>query len=215
MFTGIIEEIGKISKQTYFRGGKRMMIRASKVLHDLEINHSIAVSGVCLTVIQVNDAGFIVEAVGETLKKSTLANIKTNTTVNLERALRPADRLGGHLVQGHVNGLGVVLSLTKRGENWFMEVMIPATLQRYVIPEGSIAIDGVSLTIAHIDNKRVGISVIPHTFKHTIISSYKIGQKVNIEIDFLARYVEKLVAGKNINTNYATFSEDWFKTLGF
>jgi len=215
MFTGLIEEIGKVTGITSIPGGKRIKIKASKVLEDLAVDHSIAVLGVCLTVVQVDDTGFTVEAVGETLKKSSLANLKNNTLVNLERALRPSNRLGGHLVQGHVNGLGVVSQLDKRGEYWYLEIKLPSVLTRYVIPEGSIAIDGVSLTIAHLHNNRAGFSVIPYTFKNTIISNYRIGQKVNIEIDFLARYVEKFIADKNLSGKDETFSQQWFKKLGF
>jgi riboflavin synthase len=215
MFTGIIEEIGIISKITSFAGGKRLNIAAKKVLDDLDIDQSIAISGVCLTVVEVNESSFTVEAVGETLIKTTIAHLRAKMPVNLERALRLNDRLGGHWVQGHINGIGSISRFEKRGESWYLEVSIPPVLRKYVIPEGSIAIDGISLTIAHLLDNRVGISVIPHTFKSTTMSNYKIGQSINIETDFLARYIENLLKNSQYQRKDATFSQEWFKRIGF
>jgi riboflavin synthase len=118
-------------------------------------------------------------------------------------------------VQGHVNGLGKVTSIDNKGESWYLELEIPASLAKYVIPEGSIAVDGISLTIAQVMENRLVISVIPHTYKNTTVSSYKNGQPVNIEIDFLARYVEKILLNTSFERKNATFSQDWFKRLGF
>lgn len=215
MFTGIIEEVGTISKIKTLQGGRRITIKAQKVIDDLDIDHSIAVSGVCLTVVELEKGGFTVEAVGETLQKTTLSRSKSGMSVNLERALRFNDRLGGHLVQGHVNGMGNITSSDKKGESWYLELEIPASLSKYVIPEGSIAVDGISLTIAQLMENRLAISVIPHTYKNTTVSSYKIGQMVNIEIDFLARYVEKILLNTSFERKNATFSQEWFKRLGF
>jgi riboflavin synthase len=193
MFTGIIEEIGQVRQVTAIAGGKRITISARKILADLAVDHSISVSGVCLTVVNLNQDTVITEAVGETLHKSTMGMLHTNNFVNLERALRLNDRMGGHLVQGHVNGIGTLIMKEKRGENWYIEVKIPDNLERYLIPEGSIAIDGISLTVAALQANRAGISVIPHTYNHTTVCYYKIGQKINLEVDFLARHLEKLL----------------------
>lgn len=215
MFTGLIEEIGYIQNITPIAGGGRQItIQADKILSDLEIDHSVAVSGVCLTVVKNLKDGFTAEAVGETLDKSTLGHIRIGQRVNLERALRMSDRLGGHFVQGHVNGVGIITELIERGENWYLGIQIPKDLQRYVIEEGSIAIDGVSLTIANLKHNEVGISVIPHTFKNTIISDYKLNQQVNIETDFLAKYIENFIHayGKSANSSITI---EKIKEMGF
>jgi riboflavin synthase len=216
MFTGIIEEIGKIVKISSIPNGKKLEISASKILTDLQVTHSVAVSGVCLTVINIKKKSFTVEAVGETLKKSTLAKMRQNQPVNLERAIQMNDRLGGHLIQGHTNGIGRIKKITKKGENWYLEIIIPKELSAYVIDEGSISIDGISLTIAYLENTNIGISIIPHTFKNTVISSYKANQEVNIEVDFLAKYVEKFLnEQKYQNNGKIIFTKEWFETLGY
>lgn len=213
MFTGLIEEIGKIQNITLIAGGKQIAIAAEKILTDLKIDHSVAVSGVCLTAVKILENGFVAEAVGETLEKSTLNNIQVGQNVNLERAMQIGDRLGGHFVQGHVNGVGIVKQLHQRGENWYLVVEIPKELERYVINEGSIAIDGISLTIANLHGIDVGASVIPHTYKNTLISKYKIGQNVNIETDFLAKYIEKFV--NSYKQNDSKISIEKMKEMGF
>jgi riboflavin synthase len=205
MFTGIIEEIGKITNITPISNGKRLKVKAKRVIADLAINDSISISGVCLTVIKLDDATFTVEAVGDTLKKTTIHQFRINTLVNLERALSLSDRLGGHLIQGHVNGIGKISAIQKRGDNWFFKFTLPKNQLKYVIQEGSISIDGVSLTVANLNNVQIGISIIPHTFKNTIFQFYRLGQKVNIETDFMARYVENFVAHGKLSANKATF----------
>ena len=169
MFTGLIEEIGKIASVIPIAGGKKITISARNILDDLEIDHSVSVDGVCLTVVSHDKNGFTVDAVGETLTKSLIRFYKKGDHVNLERAMRLTDRLGGHFVQGHVNGIAIVTRKEQRGENWYLEVRIPDYLERYVISEGSIAINGISLTIAYLDGTNVGISVIPHTYNNTTL----------------------------------------------
>ena len=216
MFTGIIEEIGIIKKIIPISGGKQITITASNILADIEIDHSISVSGVCLTVIEIDNNFFTVEAVGETLDKTTIGKLKINTAVNLERALRLSDRIGGHLIQGHVNGIGKIKDIKKRGNNWYLEINIPHELTTYLITEGSIALDGISLTIAQLENTSVGTSIIPHTYKNTTISHYIKNQEVNIEVDYIARYVENILNKGNYNKkNETIFTKDWFKSLGY
>ncbi len=215
MFTGIIEEIGLIHSLSPIPGGKKITIKAQKVLEDLKIDQSVCVNGVCLTAIAVSGNSFTVEAVGETLEKSTLNYMKTSTAVNLERAMKLDDRLGGHLVQGHVNGIGIISKLTRRGDNWYMEVDLSQDLLRYVIPEGSIAIDGMSLTVANLDRGKVGISVIPYTYKNTILSHAKVGQKCNIETDLIGKYLEKWFRYSSEQKESKPITVSWLKSQGF
>jgi len=216
MFTGLIEEIGKVKRIDTVSGGLRISFEAEKILADLAVDHSVAVNGVCLTAVDVGRNGFVAEAVGETITKSTISGLRTGNTVNLERAMRLGDRLGGHLVQGHVNGTGRITRFLQRGENRYLETEIPEALIRYVIPEGSIALDGISLTVAGLENTKIGVSVIPHTYNNTTLQFRKAGDNMNIETDFLARYIENFLrAGANRGTGNETFSETWFKKLGY
>jgi riboflavin synthase len=215
MFTGIIEEIGLIQSISPIPGGKKISIKADTVLEDLKIDQSVCVNGVCLTVVGISGNSFSAEAVGETLEKSTLQYIKTSAPVNLERAMKLDDRLGGHLVQGHVNGLGRISNLTKRGDNWYLEIELSDQLMRYVIPEGSIAIDGISLTVANLRRERIGISVIPHTFKSTNLSQAKVGQKCNIETDLIGKYLEKWFKYSFEDKESKPITVSWLKNQGY
>ena len=216
MFTGLIEEIGAINRIVEIPGGVRLSVDAKKILEDLAVDHSIAVNGVCLTAVDLREGGFFAEAVGETLVKSTLSDLRTGDRVNLERAMRLSDRLGGHLVQGHVNGIGKITRLEQRGNNWFLEIEIPDDLVRYVISEGSIALDGISLTVATHQDKRIGVSVIPHTFAATILKYRKSGDKMNVETDFIAKYIENfLYTGARRSDKGETISETWLKRMGY
>ncbi|OGU57785.1 MAG: riboflavin synthase subunit alpha [Ignavibacteria bacterium RBG_13_36_8] len=214
MFTGIIEEIGTISNLQSISGGKRFKIHSTKIIDDISVNDSISVNGICLTVIKVDKGGFWTDAVGETLKKTTLEKWSTNMSLNLERAVRPIERLGGHLVQGHINGIGVITQINKLGENYFFEIEVPVDLVKYIVEEGSIAIEGISLTIAKLSDTIIGISVIPHTWANTNLHTKHIGDKVNIETDVISKYIEKLLAtGNKINKD--KYSDDWFNKLGY
>lgn len=193
MFTGIIEELGRISAIEPIAGGLRLFIEAKEVLKDLKTGDSLAVNGACLTIVGRRDAELAVEAVGETLEKTTIGSWKIGGQVNLERSLSAAGRFGGHFVQGHVNAAGRITQWYPRGENWFLEVEIPPHLMRYIIPEGSIAIEGISLTVASLNSNRVGINIIPHTAKATNLQFKQVGEAVNIEVDMIAKYLEKLM----------------------
>jgi riboflavin synthase len=211
MFTGIIEEIGQIIKIERFIGGYKINIAVKNILDDIKVDDSLTVDGVCLTVTKMDESSVWCDAVGETLEKSTLVSIKEGAQVNLERALKLSDRLGGHIVQGHVNGIGEITQIKKRGENYFIEIFLPAHLDKYVVAEGSIAVNGISLTIAQINEARIGLSIIPHTWKNTTLSEAKIGDKVNIETDVLAKYIEKMLyySGED------KYSQKWFEELGY
>lgn len=192
MFTGIIEEVGTIINKKPISGGIRFTIEAQKVSEDLQIGDSINIEGACQTVVELSGNNFVVEAVGETLEKTSLGDFQLNQKVNLERPLSPSSRMGGHFVQGHINSTGKITQWYPRGENYFLEIEIPESLSRYTILEGSIAIDGISLTIAHLNENRIGINIIPHTVKNTALQFKKIGDSVNIEVDMIAKYIEKL-----------------------
>jgi riboflavin synthase len=211
MFTGIIEEIG-IVKEIVPRGsGKRIQVWAKKILDDIAIDQSVAANGVCLTVVEIGKDFFLADAVAETLSKSTLSQLARNDKVNLERALRLQDRLGGHLVQGHVDGVGTIRQLTQSPHATSLVVKIPAELERYTISKGSIAFDGVSLTIAQKEQNVITVAVIPHTWQQTIFQFKKSGDRVNIEVDFLAKYIEQFInkAGETKITS------GWLKQQGF
>lgn len=214
MFTGLIEEIGKIVKIGLIPGGKKVRILASEILDDLKVDDSIAINGVCLTATKVETDGFWADAVGETLEKTSLAFLKEGSEVNVERALQLSDRLGGHIVQGHINGLAEIIGITQRGDNYLLEINIPEKLERYTIEEGSITIDGISLTIAQLSGTRAGLSIIPHTWNNTTLRNKKIGDKVNIETDVIAKYIEKLM-NKKTDQKEETITEDWLKKMGF
>jgi riboflavin synthase len=211
MFTGLIEEIGEV-KQVQHRGGaRRFTITARDVLEDLAVDDSIAVSGVCLTVIHLSDTVFQVEAVEETLRKTTLGTLRSGGKVNLERSLRFSDRLGGHLVQGHVDGVGQITDVQPQKGGRLIAVALPPHLTKYVISKGSIAIDGVSLTVARLRENMAIISLIPHTLQKTTLGELNIGSKVNIEVDLIGKYIEKLLP----HTEPQKFSEEWLQKMGF
>jgi riboflavin synthase len=193
MFTGLVEEMGVIERVEERPGGRRLWIRAARVLEDAEIGHSVAINGCCLTVIAIEPGRFSVEAVPETLQRTTLGHAAPGDAVNLERSLRLDQRLGGHLVQGHVDGLGEVRAVAREGEGQRLTVEVPAGLAPFVAEKGSIAIDGVSLTVARVAGRRCEIALIPHTLAVTIAGRYAEGTRVNVEIDLMARYLARLL----------------------
>lgn len=211
MFTGLIEDIGKITALKKIGDGVRFTIESGK-LDDIHIDASIAVNGCCLTAVEVRGNIFQVEAVEETLKKTTLGGFTVGTQVNLERAMRLSDRLGGHLVLGHVDGVGHILSIEERSTSWWITLEVPAELEKYLIHVGSITIDGISLTVAELKNNIVSVSIIPHTWQVTTLGQRCVGDKVNIEADLIGKYVEKLLLRK---TEPSRITEEWLKEKGF
>lgn len=189
MFTGIIEEVGTVA-----HAGARMRIHCRHVLRDIREGASIAVSGVCLTAVHIRSDGFACDLSPETLARSNLGALREGSLVNLERAAAVGDRLNGHIVQGHVDGTAEFLTLDALpDDNWWLKVRIPAALDRYVIPKGSIALDGVSLTVASIQGNTIGVAVIPHTYANTSMRAYGPGTAINVEVDLIGKYVEKLL----------------------
>jgi riboflavin synthase len=192
VFTGIIEEVGTIAC-----AGSRMRIQGRLVLGDIQEGASIAVNGVCLTAVNIESDGFWCDLSPETLARTNLGALREGSIVNLERPAAVGDRLSGHIVQGHVDGKAEFLALDSLPDgNWWLKVRIPADLARYVIHKGSITLDGVSLTVASLDGDVVGVAIIPHTYANTVIQSYRSGAAINVEVDVIGKYVEKLMTSR-------------------
>jgi riboflavin synthase len=211
VFTGIIEELGSVISLDPRPAGARLVIHCSTVLSDLTEGASIAVNGVCLTAldIQLDSSGpssFAADLAPETLERSNLGGLVPGSRVNLERPVTPATRLSGHIVQGHVDATAVVEALDELGGgNWWLEVRVPVALDRYLVHKGSVTIDGISLTIAALDTAPdgvplVGITIIPHTAAHTTLGFARPGTSLNLEVDVLAKHVEKLLGGRKAGT---------------
>ncbi len=199
MFTGLIEEVGTVESLDPRPAGSRLRVRATHVAADLGEGDSVSVSGVCLTAVDVRAGGFGADVSPETLKRSSLGVLRAGSQVNLERALRPSSRLGGHIVQGHVDGTGTIESLERiGGGNWWLRVAVPEVLDRYLVFKGSISIDGISLTVAAIENRVVSVTIIPHTYENTTLRARRAGDIVNLETDVLAKYVEKMLAALDL-----------------
>lgn len=197
MFTGLIEEIGEIAKVKSISKGKLFKIKCGEILSDLKVDDSVAVNGICLTATKVNTDSFEASAVEETLTRTTLNFFNAGNKVNLERAMTLNDRLGGHLVAGHVDCVGYITSIQKRGVSFWVEIEIPLTITKYIIEKGSIAINGISLTVANIKNHKLAVAVIPHTYEMTTLNMLANNSPVNVEVDMIGKYVEKMMSYKN------------------
>lgn len=199
MFTGIVEELGTVEALTMQTAGARLRVRCTRVLEDLKPGSSIAVNGVCLTAVALDGGSFSADLAPETLERSNLGGLASGARVNLERPLSPSDRLSGHIVQGHVDGTGELLSLEPVGdENWWLRIRVPRELDRYLVFKGSIALDGISLTIASLERDVLSVTIIPHTYQVTTLATYRPGGRLNIECDVLAKHVEKLLGNLKI-----------------
>jgi len=217
MFTGIIEEIGVIKS---IRSGARsaiLEIGALKVLSATQIGDSISVNGVCLTVTTMGAASFTADTMPETLKRSNLGELRSGSPVNLERALRLGDRFGGHIVSGHIDGTGSIVNIKEDENAIWISIAADSSLLRYVIDKGSIAIDGVSLTVVRVEENQFNVSVIPHTRKETILFDKTLGSKVNLECDVVAKYIERFSGfGKQeLNEAKKDISMDFLKENGY
>lgn len=200
MFTGIIEGVGRISAREAVGGDARLTIHVGSLPFDqVALGESIAVNGTCLTVIEFDANTFQADASTETLALTTLGRLAVDAPVNLERAMRPTDRLGGHMVSGHVDGLGQVASVVDdaRAQRWRFNA--PAELMRYIARKGSICVDGVSLTVNEVDATGFAVALVPHTVSHTAFAATQVGDAVNLEIDLVARYVERLLGHADAN----------------
>jgi len=194
MFTGIVEELGTIRRLAPHATGARIEVEASLVLDDAHVGDSISLNGCCLTVVEVGSESYLVDAVEETLRVTTVGRLQPGDRVNLERSVRLSDRLGGHLVQGHVDGVGVLVAREPQADGSLMlRFEAPPDVLRYVVYKGSIAVDGVSLTVAGLDSSSFSVAIIPHTQTVTTLGFRHSGDQVNLETDVLARYVERLL----------------------
>ena len=196
MFTGLIEELGSVRGRVRRGAFQQLEIEAERVLAGLQVGDSININGVCQTAVAIGESGFAVETVAETLARTTMGILGIGQAVNLERALRADQRLGGHLVLGHVDGVAHIRRRAERDGEHRFEIEPPPGLARYIAVKGSVALDGISLTVAEISGDAFTVAVIPHTFDNTTLSHRRAGDSVNLEVDVIARYVERLLGGK-------------------
>jgi riboflavin synthase len=196
MFTGIISAIGEIVSLEPRGGDVRLTINTGNLaLGDVHLGDSIACNGACLTAVQLTGHGFVADVSVETLSLTTVGNWKTGSRINLEKAMQASDRFGGHIVSGHVDGIGEVVSLHEDARSWRFRIRAPRGLAKYIAHKGSITVDGTSLTINKVDGAEFELNIVPHTMTHTVMSDYRVGTKVNLEVDLVARYLERLLLG--------------------
>jgi riboflavin synthase len=216
MFTGIIQAVGKIAAIESRGGDVRVRIDAGKLdMNDVALGDSIAVSGVCLTAVEKSASGFTADVSGETLSRTIIGELKSGDRVNLEKALTPTTRLGGHLVSGHVDGTGRVVERQADARSVRFRIMAPAALARYIAEKGSICVDGVSLTVNAVDGAVFDLNIVPHTLVETTIGDYQAGRPVNLEVDLLARYLERLLLGERAAQPGAGISLEFLAQHGF
>jgi len=217
LFTGIVEEVGEIRGIKKGEKSSILSIKANKVIEDVKLGHSICTNGVCLTVTNIYGNIFDADVMAETLRRSNLGELKVGSKVNLERALSAKGRFGGHIVSGHIDGVGKIVSLEKEDNAIWVTIEAKENILQYIVEKGSIAIDGISLTVAYVDDKVFKVSIIPHTGKETILLSKTSEDTVNLECDVIGKYVEKLLtfqSGKKVEKK-DSINEDFLKENGF
>ena len=195
MFTGLVQDIGRVAFKNKNTEGVRLGIRTNSLAADIKIDDSVSINGVCQTVTSIEEDLFFVQVVHTSLKKTTLGSLKPNDEVNLELALKVSDRLGGHIVQGHVNKKTSISKIEKHGKNYLLTMVLDPVIAPYLVQEGSVAVEGISLTISNLndESKTFTVSVIPHTWDNTVLKNRKLGHEVNIEVDIFAKYIERLL----------------------
>ena len=208
MFTGIIEEVGLVKAIT----NNKIVVKCSDILSQIALGDSVAVNGVCLTVTAFDSVEFCADISPETYRITNLQNIKLNDFVNLERAMLANGRFGGHIVSGHIDGIGQIVSVISNSDFYDFEIKLAPTEARYVIKKGSITINGISLTVAEVVNDRVKLAIIPHTFENTNLKRLKIGDVVNVEVDIFAKYIEKFLSTSD---NKSRIDMDFLQRNGF
>lgn len=214
MFTGLVKEIGIIKKVSRNQEGALIEVASKVLLSDIAIDDSVAINGACQTAIKINDNTFVVQAVHTTLQKTTLGSLSNGDEVNLELALRASDRLGGHIVQGHVNDVGEIINIANTGKNYLVTIRVSDGQMKYIVKEGSVTIDGISLTVSDLfrADKSFQVSIIPHTWDHTVLRNRRIGSRVNIEVDILGKYIENLLFYRQgVNNGHSSNLEDWLR----
>ncbi len=211
MFTGIIEEIGRIKKFQLTQKNALIEIECKKILEEIKIGDSVAINGVCQTVTTISNNSFTADVSTETLKVTNFSNFKIGDFVNLERALTLQSRLGGHIISGHVDNIAKIENISQNSDFYLFSISIPKDIEKYVVKKGSICINGISLTVANISDRTIELAIIPHTYKNTNLQYLKANDNVNIEVDMLAKYVEKFLS----RDNNSCISEDFLKENGF
>ena len=214
MFTGIIEAVGKIEARSQEKGEWRLKFSTGDLdLSDVKIGDSIAVSGCCLTVVEKHATGFLADVSNETMRCTALGNLKIGSAVNLEKAMLATDRFGGHIVSGHVDGVGHLIKIENEGQSIKMTFKIPSNLSKYVAAKGSICVDGTSLTVNEAEDDYFAVNLIPHTQDETISGSYEVGNSVNLEVDIIARYLERM--SKDMNNKVQEITKSYLEEKGF
>ena len=215
MFTGLIEEIGKVESVVKSKKSSRITIKAKKILEGIELGDSISTNGVCLTVISLGPDSFSFDVMAETIRLSNLSSFSPGDKVNLERALCLGDRLGGHIVSGHIDGTGIILNFQRENNAVWITVGCSFEVLKYIIHRGSIAIDGVSLTVAYVDKSVFKVSIIPHTKDMTTLLVKKVGDKVNLECDIIGKYIERFLGAKEGTLGKKEITLDFLNENGF
>ena len=215
MFTGIIEELGEVSRLQKREKSFKISIRASLILEDMKLGDSISTNGLCLTVSEFNQKEFTADIMPESLNRSNLGTLNVGAKVNLERAMPLNGRFGGHIVSGHIDGVGQILEVKKEENAIWFEIKTSLNLMRYIVEKGSITIDGISLTVAQVKSKSFSVSIIPHTLKETIMAYKKVGDTVNLENDILGKYIEKLWGDSSSSMKESSVTKEKLFNNGF
>ena len=212
LFTGIVEEVGRVIYLNRNDSGNKMKIEAKKTLLGLKIGDSVAVNGVCLTVVQIEDRAFTVDVMNETIKRSSMKLLHVGSVVNLERAMAAGGRFDGHIVTGHIDGIGTIYEKKNDGIAVWYTIKTSNDILKYIVKKGSVCLDGVSLTVAEIDDKSFKVSIIPHTLTETTLNNFDVGMIVNIENDIISKYVEKFL---NIDSKKQSLTKEKLAEFGF
>lgn len=217
MFTGIVEEIGVVECIKKGEKSSKLIVRCNKILNQTKLGDSICTNGVCLTTTNIGKNSFEADVMPETLRKSNLQKLKIGSIVNLERAISLQTRLGGHIVSGHIDGIGEIVDLEKEDNGLWISIKASQEVLKYIIYKGSISIDGISLTVGYVDNKIFKVSIIPHTLEKTILLKKIVGETVNLECDMIGKYIEKFLGLDNPTQNKknSRINEDFLKANGF
>lgn len=215
MFTGLIEEIGILKEVHKGTKSAQITISANKVLQDIRLGDSVSTNGVCLTIVRFSNNSFTVDVMPETMRRSNLKNLKLGSKINLERALKLGDRLGGHIVSGHIDGVGLVMEIEEEDNATWITIEAGPQIMKYIIEKGSIAIDGTSLTVAYVDDKTFKVSIIPLTRDETTLLSKKIGDEVNLECDMVGKYIERFTMFNGDNNRPSGMNMNFLKENGF
>lgn len=215
MFTGIVEEIGRVHSVIKSAKSAKITIKASRVLEGTKLGDSISTNGVCLTVTEFTSNTFTVDVMAETMRRSNLHLLSNGDEINLERALRVGDRLGGHIVSGHIDGMGQITNYENEANAVWVTIAAPSDILRYIVQKGSIAIDGISLTVAYVDETVFKVSIIPHTKEVTTLLKKKVGDVVNLECDLVGKYIEKLLLVKEEASKKGAIDMNFLSEHGF